>query len=146
MKGKLDFDRPNHRKLWVQEVYQVHKVSVKSIRKVQWKTQWVIVAVKILVIIRGNSSISFWKAYLLVCHPALRKKVNISMKQSHFHTIPWNSLKCNNTINNLRITSMKMHITAKLINTYKEMAGAHAQKYSLYTLYKRGDLAYRLLW
>jgi hypothetical protein len=146
MKGKLDFDHPNHRKLWVQVAYQVHKVSVKSIRKVQWRTLWVIVAVKILVIIRGNSSISFWKAYLLVCHLALRKKVNISMKQSHFHTIPWNSLKCNNTINNSRITSMKMHITAKLINTYKVMAGAHAQKYSLYTLYKRGDLAYRLLW
>lgn len=146
MKEKLDFNHPNHLKLWLKVGYQVLKVSVKYIRKVLWKTTCVIVAEKIIVINRDNSSISFWKAYLLVCHLVQRKKANISMKQFHFNMITWNSLKCSFTTNNLRITSTRMLIIAKLINTCKAMEEAHAQKYSLYTRYKREDLAYRLLW
>lgn len=147
MREKLDSDRPNHQKLWLQVAYQAPKVLVKSIRKVQWKTQWVIVAGKILVIIRGNSNISFWKAYLLVCLPALRKKAIISMKESHLCMIIWNYQKCNYTISNLRTTSVRMLIIAKLINTYKVMVvEEHVQKYSPYTQYKREGLVYHLLW
>jgi len=60
--------------------------------------------------------------------------------------IIWNNLKCNYTINNLKITSMKMLIIAKLINTYKVMVvEGHAQKYSPFTRYKREGLVYHLL-
>jgi len=60
--------------------------------------------------------------------------------------IIWNNLKCNYTISNLRTTSMRMLIIAKLINTYKAMVvGEHVQKHSPFTRYKREGLVYHLL-
>lgn len=60
--------------------------------------------------------------------------------------IIWNYQKCNYTISNLRTTSVRMLIIAKLINTYKVMVvEEHVQKYSPYTQYKREGLVYHLL-
>ena len=140
-------DRPNPLSHWLAVDYQVLKVSPKFIRKAPSKTMWAAtVAGKIKVINRGNSSINFQIAYLLGCLLVQRKKVNIWMKLSPWHRIiVQDNLKCNFTINNLKITNMKMLTIAKLINTCKVTEGAHVQKYSLCILYKKGDPASRLL-
>ena len=70
------------------------------------------------------------------------------MKQSHLHMKTWISLECSSTTSNLRTTSTRMLIIAKLINTCKLMAvaAAHAQKYSPYIQYKKEGLAFHQLW